>query len=44
MNGHHNALTFQWEMVPASGGEVAVVGTIFFLPSDDGRIRLDYQF
>jgi hypothetical protein len=44
VNGHHNALTFQWEMVPAGGGEAAAVGTIFFLLSDDGRIRLDYQF
>ncbi len=44
VNGHHDALTFKWKMVPASGGEVAAVGTIFFLLSNDGRIRLDYQF
>jgi hypothetical protein len=44
VNGHHNALAFRWEMVPASGGEAAAVGTIFLLLSDDGRIHLDYQF
>ena len=44
VNGHHNALMFHWEMVPASGGEAAAVGTIFLLLNDDGRIRLDYQF
>lgn len=41
---HHNAVKLNWEMVPASGGEVAAVGTIFLLLSDDGRIHLDYQF
>jgi len=44
VDGHHNALMFHWEMVPAGGGEAAAVGTIFFLLSDDGRIRFDYQF
>ena len=42
--GHHNALKFDWEMVPASGGDVVAAGTIFLLLSDDGRIRFDYQF
>jgi uncharacterized protein len=41
---HHNAVKLNWEMVPASGGEVAAVGTIFLLLNDDGRIRQDYQF
>ena len=44
VNGHHNALKFNWEMVPAGGGEVAAAGTIFLLLSDDGRICFDYQF
>ena len=44
VNGHHNALAFHWEMVPAGGGEAAAVGTIFFLLNEDGRIRFDYQF
>jgi len=42
--GHHNAVKFAWEMVPAGGGDVAATGTIFLLLSDDGRIRFDYQF
>jgi hypothetical protein len=41
---HHNAVKFNWEMVPASGGEVAATGLIFLLLSDDGCIRFDYQF
>jgi uncharacterized protein len=44
VQGHHDALTFSWEMVPADGGDVAATGTIFLLLSEDGRIRLDYQF
>ena len=44
VNEHHNALTFRWEMVPFTGGEVAGAGTIFLLLNDDGRIRFDYQF
>lgn len=44
VNGHHHALLFRWEMVPAQGGEPAATGTIFLLLGDDGRIRLDYQF
>jgi hypothetical protein len=41
---HHNAVKFNWEMLPIGGGEVAGVGSVFFLLSDDGRISLDYQF
>src|SRR5579859_5197659 len=41
---HHHAIKFSWEMLPANGGVVAAVGTIFLLLSDDGRVRLDYQF
>ena len=44
VKAHHDAVMFTWEMVPASGGEVAAVGTIFLLLNDDGRIRSDYQF
>ena len=44
VEGHHNALKFNWEMVPTGGGEVAATGTIFLLLSDDGRICFDYQF
>ena len=44
VEGHHNALKFHWEMVPAGGGEAAATGTIFLLLGDDGRICYDYQF
>ncbi len=44
IDAHHNAVKLNWEMVPANGGEVAAVGTVFLLLNDDGRIRLDYQF
>lgn len=44
VKAHHDAVTFTWEMVPASGGEVAAVGTIFLLLNNDGRIHSDYQF
>jgi hypothetical protein len=44
VDAHHNAVKFNWEMVPAAGGEVAAVGFIFLLLNDDGRICLDYQF
>lgn len=43
-DGHHNALKLVWDMVPASGGEVAGTGIIFLVLGDDGRISLDYQF
>ncbi len=41
---HHNAVKLNWEMLPAQGGEVAGSGVLFLLLSDDGRVRLDYQF
>lgn len=41
---HHGAVKLTWEMMPAGGGEVAASGLIFWLLSDDGRIRLDYHF
>jgi len=41
---HHNAVRFQWEMVPPAGGEVAASGSVFMILGDDGRIRSDYQF
>jgi hypothetical protein len=44
VQGHHDALKFTWEMVPANGGDVAATGTIFLLLSEDERIHLDYQF
>ena len=35
VQGHHEALKFTWEMVPASGGDVGATGTIFLLLSED---------
>src|SRR5262249_1212534 len=35
---------FNWEMVPATGGEVASVGFEFFLLTEDGRIQSDSIF
>ncbi|GCE29963.1 hypothetical protein KDA_54470 [Dictyobacter alpinus] len=40
----HDAIKFHWEMIPATGGEAASVGTVFLLLSNDGRIHYDYQF
>jgi hypothetical protein len=41
---HHNVVKFNWEMVPANGGEIASVGFDFFILTDDGRIQSDYMF
>lgn len=42
--GHHNVGKFNWEMVPAGGGEIASVGFDFFILANDGRIQFNYQF
>ena len=39
-----NVVTFQWEMIPADGGEVAAIGLEFLVLDDQGRILTDYQF
>jgi hypothetical protein len=41
---HHNGVRFNWEMVPAGGGEVASSGFDFLILGDDGRIVSDHQF
>ena len=41
---HHHVVKLVWEMVPASGGEVAAAGLIVLILSPEGRIRADYQF
>ena len=43
-DGHHNVVRFNWDMVPANGGQVAATGFDFFVLGEDGRIRCDYQF
>jgi hypothetical protein len=35
---------FNWEMVPAEGGEAAGAGLEILVLDEDGRIRADYQF
>lgn len=41
---HHNGVRLSWQMVPARGGEIAAIGTVFIVRGEDGRIRCDYQF
>jgi hypothetical protein len=42
--GHHNAIKFVWEMVPAGGGAAISIGVDLILLDPDGRIRVAYQF
>lgn len=42
--GHHNVAKFNWEMIPAKGGEIAAIGFDFFVLTDDERIQSDYMF
>jgi hypothetical protein len=39
-----DVLKFNWEMVPAAGGDVQAVGLEVFLLDRDGRIRTNYAF
>jgi hypothetical protein len=39
-----NVVTFNWEMVPAAGGEIAAAGLEFLIVDEHGRIVVDYQF
>jgi len=39
-----NVVTFDWEMVPAGGGEVAASGVIILIVDPHDRILTDYQF
>jgi hypothetical protein len=39
-----NLVKFNWEMVPAGGGQAAAVGLEVLVLDDGARIRLDYQF
>jgi hypothetical protein len=42
--GHHHVAKFNWEMLPATGGESAAVGFDVFILTEDGRIQSDYMF
>ncbi len=39
-----DVVKFNWEMIPADGGEVAGTGLEVLVLDKDGRIKTDYQF
>jgi hypothetical protein len=39
-----DVVKFNWEMIPANGGEVAGAGLEVLVLDKDGRIKTDYQF
>ena len=39
-----DVVTFNWEMIPAGGGEAAGAGLEVLVLDKDGRITADYQF
>jgi hypothetical protein len=39
-----DVVTFDWEMIPAGGGEVLATGREILLLAEDRRILADYQF
>ena len=39
-----DVIKFNWEMVPAGGGDVQAVGLDVLMLDGDGRIETDYQF
>ncbi|HLN09180.1 MAG TPA: nuclear transport factor 2 family protein [Xanthobacteraceae bacterium] len=39
-----DAVTFEWEMFPAPGGDAVGAGFEFLIVDEDFRIRADYQF
>src|SRR5262245_28099600 len=38
VDSHHNVARFQWELVPAGGGEPLAIGFDVAVTADDGRI------
>lgn len=40
----HNAVTFNWEMVPVGGETVLAKGLEFLIVDRDGRVLIDYMF
>jgi hypothetical protein len=44
VEGHHEAIRFDWEMRPSTGGPAAATGSTLILLDDVERIRRDYQF
>ena len=41
---HHDIARFQWELVPAAGGQPLVVGFDVAVAAEDGRLRGVYGF
>jgi nuclear transport factor 2 (NTF2) superfamily protein len=41
---NHDAVRYQWEMVPAAGGEPDSLGTHVAMLGEDGRLISDHQF
>jgi hypothetical protein len=39
-----DAVVFDWEMVPAAGGDVVGAGFDILIVDEDHRVRVDYQF
>jgi len=42
--GLQNAVMYDWNMVPVSGGKVAASGTVFMVLNEDKLIQFEYQF
>jgi nuclear transport factor 2 (NTF2) superfamily protein len=41
---NHDAVRYQWEMVPAAGGEPDSIGTHVAMLGKEGRLLSDHQF
>lgn len=44
LDENHDAVRYQWEMVPAAGGDPDSIGTHVAIVGTDGRLVSDYQF
>jgi hypothetical protein len=44
VDANHNIARFQWELIPAEGGESIVIGSDLAVFSEDGKIRNIYGF
>lgn len=43
-DGHHGVIRLRWQMIPQNGGAATSLGSDVLILSQDGRIKLDYQF
>jgi hypothetical protein len=44
IDSNHNIARFQWELVPAAGGESVAIGSDVAVLNEDGKIRNIYGF